>query len=229
MPRNHEGSAAPSLSPTAASAFLENSVVRPVCPGRSAQGCRRPIDRYTAPMSKRVLCLLFTGFEEIEALTPVDLLRRAGAEVVIASLTSELLVTGRSNVTVRADATLADVVGQPFDLLLLPGGPGVKAVRADGRAATLAQQFVTAGRTVAAICAAPSVLADAGLLAERRYTAHFSLNEELPMAMAGERVVADGPIITSRGAGTALDFGLALVRHLFDDARAAEVSRAVMA
>ncbi|MCZ7639561.1 MAG: DJ-1/PfpI family protein [Verrucomicrobia bacterium] len=180
-------------------------------------------------MRKRVLCLLFPGFEEIETLTPVDLLRRAGAEVVMASFTGEPLVTGRSNVTVRADAALADVAGQSFDLLLLPGGPGVKAVRADGRAAMLAKQFAASGKTVAAICAAPTVLADAGLLTDHRYTAHFSVNEELPMALAGERVVEDGPIITSRGAGTALDFGLALVRHLFDDARAAEVSRAVMA
>jgi 4-methyl-5(b-hydroxyethyl)-thiazole monophosphate biosynthesis len=179
-------------------------------------------------MSKRVLCLLFTGFEEIETLAPVDLLRRAGADVVLASLTPELLVTGRSNVTVRADAPLADVIGQAFDLLLLPGGPGVKAVRADGRAAMLAKQFAASGKTVAAICAAPTILGDAGLLTDHRYTAHFSVNEELPMALAGERVVEDGQVITARGAGTALDFGLALVRHLFDAARAAEVGRAVM-
>ena len=180
-------------------------------------------------MSKRVLCLLFPGFEEIETLTPVDLLRRAGAEVVLASLTGARLVTGRCQLTVEADAALAEVAEQPFDLLLIPGGPGVKALRADGRAAALAKAFSQAGKLVAAICAAPTVLADVGLLVGRRYTAHFSVHEELPLALAGERVVEDGPLVTSRGAGTALEFGLALVRRLFDAAKADEVAQAIMA
>jgi 4-methyl-5(b-hydroxyethyl)-thiazole monophosphate biosynthesis len=179
-------------------------------------------------MQPRVLCLLFPGFEEIETLAPVDLLRRAGAQVVLASLTGERLVTGRCQVTVQADAALAEVADQPFDLLVLPGGPGVKAVRTQGRAAALARQFVQAGRPVAAICAAPTVLADAGLLAGRRYTAHFSVHDELPGALAGERVVEDGPVITSRGAGTALEFGLALVRRLLGEAKAREVAAAIM-
>lgn len=179
-------------------------------------------------MQPRVLCLLFPGFEEIETLAPVDLLRRAGARVVLASVTGETLVPGRCQVTVQADAALGEVADQPFDLLLLPGGPGVKAVRAQGRAAELARRFVEGGRLVAAICAAPTVLADAGLLADRRYTAHFSVHDELPGALAGERVVEDGPVITSRGAGTALEFGLALVRRLCGEARAREVAAAIM-
>lgn len=179
-------------------------------------------------MQPRVLYLLFPGFEEIETLAPVDLLRRAGAHVVLASLTGEKLVTGRCQVTVQADAALAEVADQPFDLLVLPGGPGVKAVRAEGRAAALARQFAQSGRPVAAICAAPTVLADAGLLAGRRYTAHFSVHDELPGALAGERVVEDGPVITSRGAGTALEFGLALVRRLVGEAKAREVAAAIM-
>ncbi len=179
-------------------------------------------------MQPRVLCLLFPGFEEIETIAPVDLLRRAGATVVLASLTGEPLVPGRGRITVQADAALSAVANEPFDLLLLPGGPGVKAVRAEGRAAALARRFVEAGRPVAAICAAPTVLADAGLLAGRRYTAHFSVHDELPAARADEPVVEDGPLITSRGAGTALAFGLALVRRLFDDARTREVARTIM-
>lgn len=179
-------------------------------------------------MQPRVLCLLFPGFEEIETLTPVDLLRRAGAEVVLASVTGDKFVAGRCQITVQADSALAEVADQPFDLLLLPGGPGIKALRAQGHAAALARDFVRSGRPVAAICAAPTVLADAGLLAGRRYTAHFSVHDELPGALAGERVVEDGPLITSRGAGTALEFGLALVRRLFNEAKATEVARAIM-
>jgi 4-methyl-5(b-hydroxyethyl)-thiazole monophosphate biosynthesis len=180
-------------------------------------------------MSKRVLCLLFPAFEEIEALAPVDLLRRAGAQVILASLTGEKLVTGRCGVTVQTDAALADLAAGEFDLLLLPGGPGVKMLRSDGRPAELAREFVQAGKPVAAICAAPTVLADAGLLASRRFTAHFSVHGELPQALGDERVVEDGGLITSRGAGTALDFGLALVQRLYGEIAARGVAKAIMA
>lgn len=180
-------------------------------------------------MSKRVLCLLAAGFEEIETVTPIDLLRRAGAEVVVASVGGEPSVTGRSRITLRADAALADVAGQHFDLLLVPGGPGVKALRSDGRPARLAEEFHQSGKMVAAICAGPTVLKDAHLLENRKFTAHFSVYEELPGALADERVVQDGAILTSRGAGTALDFGLALVRALFGQDKSNEIARAIMA
>lgn len=179
-------------------------------------------------MNKRVLCLLVTGFEEIETIAPINLLRRAEAEVVIASVNGERLVTGRCGMTLQADAKLADVVDQPFDLLFIPGGPGVKALRADGRPAKLAQAFAQAGKPVAAICAAPTVLADAGLLAGKRFTAHFSVHGELPQALGQERVVQDGNLITSRGAGTAVEFGLALVRELFGEPKAKEIAAAIM-
>jgi 4-methyl-5(b-hydroxyethyl)-thiazole monophosphate biosynthesis len=182
-------------------------------------------------MTKKVLCLLVPGFEEIETVTPIDLLRRAGVEVVTASLTGEKLVAGRCGMRLEADAALADVgegAKGAFDLLFIPGGPGVKALRADGRPARLARQFAEAGKLVAAICAAPTVLQDAGLLADRRYTAHFSVHDELPLALAGERVVEDGPLITSRGAGTALEFGLALVKQLLGEAKAREIAAAIM-
>ncbi len=180
-------------------------------------------------MSKRVLCLLVPGFEEMETIAPVDLLRRAGAEVVVASVTGARLVTGRCQVTVQADATLDEVAGQEFDLLLIPGGPGVKTLRADGRAAQLAKAYAQRGKPVGAICAAPTVLSDAGVLAGKRFTAHFSVHNELPQALGEARVVEDGNIITSRGAGTAADFGLALVKRLFGEAAAQEIAKAIMA
>ena len=179
-------------------------------------------------MKKRVLCLLVTGFEEIETITPIDLLRRAEAEVVIAALGREKLVTGRCGISVEADATLAEVADQDFDALLIPGGPGVKALRTDGRPAELAKKFSEQNKLIAAICAAPTVLADAGLLTNRRFTAHFSVHSELPGALAEERVVKDGNLITSRGAGTAIEFGLALVGELFGETKASEVAKAIM-
>lgn len=179
-------------------------------------------------MKKRVLCLLAPGFEEIETVAPIDLLRRADAEVVIASVNGDKHVKGRCEMTLQADTTLAETNPASFDMLFLPGGPGVKLLREDGRAAKLAREFTAHGKPVAAICAAPTVLADAGLLAGRRFTAHFSVHAQLPGALANERVVQDGHLITSRGAGTAVEFGLALVRELFGEAKAAEVAAAIM-
>jgi len=178
-------------------------------------------------METRVLCLLMDGFEEIELVTPVDLLRRAGIEVVVASLQRKTAV-GRSGIRVEADASLASLDGSRFDLLLIPGGPGVEKLRMDGRAATLAREFAAAGKPVAAICAAPLVLMDAGLLDGRRFTAHQSVGDRLPGAL-DERVVEDGILITSRGAGTAMDFGLALVARLAGQTAADHVAEQIMA
>jgi 4-methyl-5(b-hydroxyethyl)-thiazole monophosphate biosynthesis len=178
-------------------------------------------------MSARVLCVLAAGFEEIETITPVDLWRRAGVEVVMASLEAGP-VTGRCGVTVVADAVLGDVMGGVFDLLLLPGGPGVGVMRGDGRVGELVRGFVEAGKPVAAICAAPLVLMDAGVLDGRRFTAHDSTAGELP-GSSGERVEEDGGVITSRGAGTAMDFGFLLVRKLAGAEVEEEIRRAILA
>ena len=161
-------------------------------------------------------------------VTPVDLLRRAGATVTIAAL-ADPAVTGRSGLTLTADTTLASLGDALFDCLLLPGGPGVKHLRAEPKVRSLAQRHASAGKWVAAICAAPTVLHDAGLLAGRRYTAHFSVAEELKHILPTERVVVDGHFITSRGAGTALDFGLEIVARLFTREMAAEIARSVCA
>ena len=176
-----------------------------------------------------VLAILAEDFEEIEATTPIDLLRRAGVAVTIAALNDGLHVTGRSKLTLHADTPLAAVETQDFDCILLPGGPGVKHLRADGRVGAILRRHYTAGRWLAAICAAPTVLNDLGLLKGRRYTAHFSVANELPEILADERVVIDGQLLTSRGAGTALDFGLALVEKLVSPAKSAEVAQAISA
>jgi 4-methyl-5(b-hydroxyethyl)-thiazole monophosphate biosynthesis len=178
---------------------------------------------------KRVLCLRAPGFEEIETVAPIDLLRRAGAEVVVASLHGEEWVTGRSALTLKADSALSEVDREKFDLLFIPGGPGVQGLRKDGRAARLAREFFDREKLVAAICAGPTVLGDAGLLRDKKFAAHFSVHAELPGALADERVVRDGRVITSRGAGTAVDFGLALVEELFGASKAEEIAKSIMA
>jgi 4-methyl-5(b-hydroxyethyl)-thiazole monophosphate biosynthesis len=176
-----------------------------------------------------VLVLLADGFEEIETFTPVDLLRRAGVEVTIASLSPQRHVTGRSGITMHADAALSEIGGRLFDLLFLPGGPGVKNLRADPRVDSVVRNHAAAGKWLAAICAAPTVLNAAGLLDGRRYTAHFSAAGELPDILADQRVVVDGNILTSRGAGTALDFGLLLVGKLVSQDKAGDIARSICA
>lgn len=164
---------------------------------------------------KRVLVPLAEGFEEIEAVTIVDLLRRAGIEVVVASLAGSP-VTGSHGIRIAADTPLAALAEQDFDLIALPGGlPGAEHLKNDPRIADLLRRHRGKGRPVAAICAAPMVLAAAGLLDGRRATSYPGfLKDARGTRVVGDAVVADDGVITSRGPGTALDFALALVAEL---------------
>jgi len=162
----------------------------------------------------RVLVPLAPGFEEIEAVTIIDVLRRAGLDVTTASL-GDTAVRGAHDIVVNADTTLDDTAG-PFDAVVLPGGmPGAAHLRDDQRVRTLLCDVVAAGGTAAAICAAPIALEAAGLLKGRRATAYPGFGDQLVSAAArvDDRVVIDGPIVTSAGPGTALEFATALVER----------------
>ena len=164
---------------------------------------------------KRALVPLAEGFEELEAVTVIDILRRAGIEVVVASLAGSP-VTGSHGIRIAADTPLAAVVEQDFDMIVLPGGmPGAGHLRNDARIAEFVRRLHARGQPVAAICAAPMVLAAAGILDGRRATSFPGfLDEAARTAVVGDAVVVDGNVITSRGPGTALDFALALVEQL---------------
>lgn len=174
-----------------------------------------------------VLAILAEGFEEIETVAPVDLLRRAGAEVTLASLAPQIETKGRCGMVIHADTLLDNVAGKNFDLLFLPGGPGVSHLRSDPRVREIVLRHARNGAWITAICAAPTVLQDAGLLAGRRYTAHFSVASELRSIIEDAPVVIDGKFITSRGAGTAIEFGLTLVSKLMSLQKAQEIARSV--
>ena len=167
-------------------------------------------------MSK-VLVLLAEGFEDIEAVAIVDLLRRAGIEVRTASLAGRE-VTGSHDITVLADARLDEVEAGDYDMIVLPGGmPGTTHLKSDPRVTRLLRQFAESGRYTAAICAAPSVLAHAGLLEGRRATSFpgFLTPGSAPgIRLSEDAVVVDGKVATSRGPGTAVPFGLALIELL---------------
>ena len=182
-------------------------------------------------MAKTVLTLLADGFEEIEATAPIDLLRRAEAEVTIASCSDSLDVTGRSTITLRAD-TLLSHIPEPlaFDLLVLPGGPAVFELRKRPEIIDLIRDFADTGKPIGAICAAPLLLLDAGVItSDSTCTAHGSTEEEIPQLSKSKAVVQDGKIITSRGAGTAVEFGLSLIKELFGQEKANEIRASIHA
>lgn len=173
---------------------------------------------------KRVLVPLAEGFEELEAVTIIDVLRRAGIEVVVASLAGSP-VTGSHGIRLAADTPLAALVEQEFDMIALPGGmPGAEHLKKDARIAEIIRRLHGKGRPVAAICAAPMVLAAAGVLDGRRATSYPGfLDDATRASVVDEAVVVDRGVITSRGPGTALDFALALVEELSGPAARATI------
>ena len=171
----------------------------------------------------RVLVPLAEGFEEIEAVTIVDLLRRASIEVRTASLAGAR-VTGSHGISFEADITLDDADIADYDMIVLPGGmPGAEHLKRDARVIALLRRFAGDGRYTAAICAAPSVLAHAGLLDERRATSFpgfLGPDSARGIILSEAPVVVDGKVVTSRGPGTAIDFSLALIELLSGKAAA---------
>lgn len=162
----------------------------------------------------RVLVPLAAGCEEMEAIIIIDVLRRAGVEVVSAGLEAGPVTCSRRNVIVP-DTTLDAVLGEDFDMVVLPGGlPGADHLNADPRVIALLQGMHAKGRYTAAICAAPKVLATAGLLDGRSATSYPGALDAIQvpgLRFTKEHVVEDDRVITSQGPGTAMDFALALI------------------
>lgn len=165
----------------------------------------------------------------MEVVAPVDILRRAGAEVTLAALDAALEVRGRNGLTLVADGRWEELGARDYSCLLLPGGPAVAILRRHAALLARVRLQDAAGAWLAAICAAPTVLLEAGVLRARRHTAHPSVAAELTRAELSEPVVVDGRLITSRGAGTALAFGLEVAAQVVSPAQAAAVRTAIAA
>ena len=180
---------------------------------------------------KKTCVILADGFEEVEAVTPIDYLRRAGIKVVVAGLGGREIVGGHG-MEFTADAVLDEIDSEDFDCVLVPGGGGgSKAIAADQTAVKFIKRQAGKGRLVAAICAAPAlVLGQAcGMLGGRRFTCYPGMENLVPGGrFEASRVVDDGNIITARAAGCAGEFAVAIIRALAGGTKADEVSASVL-
>ena len=169
------------------------------------------------------------GTEECEALLVVDLLRRAKVEVTVASASGSREILSSHKVRITADALAEEVDYSHVDLVVLPGGiPGTPNLAANKTVTDTCTAFAKAGKKVAAICAAPSVLAQLGLLEGRKATAHAGFQDQLAGAIVHDQeVVVDGSITTSYGLGGAIPFGLELVRQLVSPDEADRIQNAI--
>ena len=180
-------------------------------------------------MSK-IAIFLANGFEEIEGLTVVDICRRCGLTIDMVSITEEKQVMGSHKIPVTADMTLSQVDFEEYDCLVLPGGgQGTKNLETCEPLMQQVDAFYAAGKYIAAICAAPTVLASLGFLEGRKATAYPSCMEGLTGAEPSyESVVVDGNVTTSRGLGTAVDFALSLIGQLLGEEKADEIAESVV-
>jgi 4-methyl-5(b-hydroxyethyl)-thiazole monophosphate biosynthesis len=180
----------------------------------------------------KALVFLASGFEEIEALTVVDILRRAGVDVTVAGLAPNV-TEGKHGVKVVPDKSIDDVKVEDFDAVVVPGGnPGYKNLRKDPRVIDMVKKAFNSNKIVAAICAGPTVLSDAGILEGKACTIYPGMDEELEAGGGKPKhdiVVVDGNIITSRGPATALPFALKLAEKLAGKQAAEVVSKKTLA
>ena len=177
----------------------------------------------------KVLVPLAEGFEEIEFSTIVDILRRAGMEVTVAGL-KEGAISGAHSVRVTPDTLIDKVSADDFDVIVLPGGnPGYVNLGKSEKVLKLVREMHDRNKYVTAICAAPSVLAKAGVIQGKRVTIFPGMEDALTGAQySKDRVVIDGRIITSQGPGTAMEFAIKLVEVLAGRNRAEEVAMGVL-
>lgn len=180
----------------------------------------------------QVLVPLAEGFEEIEAVAIVDILRRAEIDVISAGL-ADGPVTGSRGIVVVPDTTIAQVQDDPFEMIVLPGGlPGTTHLQGDSRIINMIRRVHDQGGYVTAICAAPSIFAGMGLLKGRQVTSHPSVKTADGFAEAEyieQRVVVDGHFITSRGPGTAIEFAMQLVETLAGPAKVEQLNQGMLA
>lgn len=179
---------------------------------------------------KKAYLFFATGFEEVEALTVVDILRRGGVDCKTVSIMGDYDVTSSHNVTVRADLVFEHQSLDDGDMLIMPGGiPGTPNLKAHKGLEKLILQYQEKGKYLAAVCAAPTIYGEMGLLEGKDATCYPGMEDGLLGAnKKTEKVVCDGQFITSRGMGTCIDFGLVLLEKLTDKEMADTISKKIV-
>ena len=178
----------------------------------------------------KVCIFLADGFEEIEALTVVDLLRRATIDISMVSITGRIEVKGAHRINVMADILFEEANFDDTELLVLPGGmPGTAHLMDHEGLDSLLKDFSMTKKNIAAICAAPSVLGSKGILAGKRATSYPGFEGKLTDSIVvNQDVVEDGNVTTSKGLGTAIDFSLSLIRRLIDKETAKRIADGII-
>lgn len=179
---------------------------------------------------KKIAVFFGTGYEEIEALTVVDLCRRAGIDTQMVSVTESLKVTGSHNITVTMDKMYDEVAFDELDMIVLPGGmPGTLNLEAHAALMKRVDEFHKCGRFLAAICAAPSIFGHRGILQGRQACSYPGFEKDLNGAnVVFDSVVRDGHVITSRGMGCAIDFSLEIISALCGEKVAKEKAESII-
>ncbi|MCL2185568.1 MAG: DJ-1/PfpI family protein [Treponema sp.] len=185
-------------------------------------------------MTKKVIVLLADGFEDVEAVTPIDYLQRAGIEVTTVSISDLIEVTSRwggIKLTANITLTINNIVKTDYDAVILPGGiPGAEKLAASKEVKELLQKMAAEKKLICAICASPAlVLAPLGILKGKNFTCYPGMEEKVKDGIWSEaRVVTDGNIITSRSAGTAGEFAVAIIAYLLGDEVSKKIAQTVL-
>jgi protein deglycase len=179
---------------------------------------------------KSAVVLLDNGFEDIEALTPVDILRRGDVNCIIASVDDSLYKSSSRNTTIKTDDTLKNIDPDKYEALILPGGiPGATNLRDNENVIDLVKKFYSKGKIVAAICAAPIVLKKAGIIDGKKVTSNPGFKDELgKVDYKEDLVVQDGNIITSRGAATSIYFAFKILENITDESTVKRVEKSTV-
>lgn len=181
-------------------------------------------------MSKTVLVPIANGSEEMEAVCIINILRRAGAQVTVASVADRLTITASQKTKIEADLLIDACDASEFDMIILPGGmPGATNLASSESLLALLTAHVAAGKLYGAICASPAIVLEKhGLLADKKATCYPVFQDQLSNAVPDDAVVIDGNCITSQGPATVMPFALACVSALYDQAKSAEVAEAML-
>lgn len=210
---------------------VSGPMVLPLDDGSDSSALKFNDQEWSVPEVPEVLVPVANGSEEMEVVIIVDVLRRAGAKVVVASVESDTTIKASRSVQLVADTLLSEVRDTKFDLVVLPGGmPGADRLKSSDDLTKILKEQAEGGRLYGAICAAPAVVLQThGLLQSKKATSHPAFSSKLADQSAVEgRVVIDGRVITSRGPGTAMEFALNIVEKLFSRIKAQEMAEAMV-